>query len=45
MTDSAIAIAITFYQPKVAAELSGFRMFAYGTFEIQDSKMANPVQI
>ncbi|HUZ61561.1 MAG TPA: hypothetical protein VMU83_22480, partial [Hanamia sp.] len=42
---SVIAIAVAFYQAVVTTELSGFRMFAYGAFEIQDSKVVNPLQI
>ncbi|HUZ59310.1 MAG TPA: hypothetical protein VMU83_11055 [Hanamia sp.] len=45
MTNSVIAIAVAFYQAVVTTELSGFRMFAYGTFEIQGSKVVNHLQI
>jgi hypothetical protein len=40
-----MGIAVTLYQAVVTAELPCFRMFVYGTFEIQDSKVVNRLQI
>jgi len=40
-----VGIAITLDQTIITAQIPGIRMFAYDALEIQDSKMAKPVQI